>query len=178
MYYCVPIVFLGYSLPTLGPTIPVPNQSWFRFPLHAHVLVSPSDPILIMCLTFRSLATGSTSHKTVQSDVSRILWYYYNNSLTLFIFCLANETFFFCLYLNVFWTNSIAQSLPFLLTLTHKLGFPVMVGWVLENVSWPQLIAGITFPICAGKQVINVVQFWKASKIVSHTQYWDEMGGW
>jgi hypothetical protein len=32
---------------------------------------------------FRSLATGSTSHKTVKSDVSRILWYYYNDNVGL-----------------------------------------------------------------------------------------------
>ncbi|KAI9632844.1 CDP-alcohol phosphatidyltransferase-domain-containing protein [Dioszegia hungarica] len=115
---------------------------------------------------YSSLATGSTSHKTVTSDVSRILWLYYNNKITLFIFCFANETFFFCLYLNKFWTHSIAQSLPFLLVMCRDLGLPAGVAAVLGRVSWPQLVAGVTFPICAGKQVINVVQFWKASKIL------------
>ena len=34
--------------------------------------------LMVLC---RSLATGSTSHKTVKSDVSRILWYYYNDNV-------------------------------------------------------------------------------------------------
>lgn len=33
--------------------------------------------------------------------------------------------------------------------------------------TWPQLIGLLCFPIMFAKQVINVVQFWKASKIVS-----------
>lgn len=35
-------------------------------------------------MDFRSLTTGSSSHKTVTSDVSRILWYYYNDSVGIF----------------------------------------------------------------------------------------------
>lgn len=37
--------------------------------------------VFVLCYFFRSLATGSTSHKTVKSDVSRILWYYYNDNV-------------------------------------------------------------------------------------------------
>lgn len=37
---------------------------------------------------------------------------------------------------------------------------------MLTHATWPQVIAALTFPIMAGKQIINVVQFWKASKIV------------
>jgi hypothetical protein len=33
--------------------------------------------------------------------------------------------------------------------------------------TWPEVGAAVTFPIMAAKQIINVVQFWKASKIVS-----------
>jgi len=33
-------------------------------------------------------------------------------------------------------------------------------------ITLPQLIAVLTFPICAGKQIINLVQFWKASKSI------------
>lgn len=36
----------------------------------------------------------------------------------------------------------------------------------VANLSVPMLAAVICFPICFGKQVINVVQFWKASKIL------------
>ncbi len=32
-----------------------------------------------------SLVTGSRSHKLVTSDVSRILWYYYNDSVRVFL---------------------------------------------------------------------------------------------
>lgn len=34
----------------------------------------------------------------------------------------------------------------------------------MERITWPQVVAVGTFPICLGKQIINVVQFWKASK--------------
>jgi len=37
----------------------------------------------------------------------------------------------------------------------------------LGSVSWAQMIGALTLPIMTGKQIINVVQFWKASKIVS-----------
>ncbi|KAI6028801.1 CDP-alcohol phosphatidyltransferase-domain-containing protein [Pisolithus orientalis] len=48
---------------------------------------------------YSSLVTGSRSHKLVTSDVSRILWYYYNDSRTLFFMCAGNELFFVSLYL-------------------------------------------------------------------------------
>lgn len=57
-----------------------------------------------------------------------------------------------------------------LLTSDLTAAHPKLVGGVinvLKNLNWPQVVAAMTFPICAGKQIINVVQFWKASKIVS-----------
>ena len=123
-------------------------------------------------LTHSSLATGSSSHKTVTQDVSRILWYYYNDSRTLFVFCFANETFFVCLYLNKYWSKPLQHSLNIpdawldaLVQVSPELF--KWTSWLIKNVTWPQLVGAITFPICAGKQMINVVQFWKASKIVS-----------
>lgn len=120
---------------------------------------------------YSSLATGSSSHKTVTQDVSRILWYYYNDSRTLFVFCFANETFFVCLYLNRYWSKPLQHSLNIpdawldaMLDVS-----PVLfkwVAWTIKNVTWPQFVGIVTFPICAGKQIINVVQFWKASKIL------------
>ena len=38
--------------------------------------------------------------------------------------------------------------------------------WFLRQLTWPQLLAILTGPVCFGKNVINCVQFWKASKIV------------
>ena len=52
-----------------------------------------------------SLVTGSRSHKLVTSDVSRILWYYYNDSVSalsltlacpLASWCAANPVFHVC----------------------------------------------------------------------------------
>ena len=58
-------------------------------PLHAHVQVSVlqtiSPPFVDVLPALRSsLVTGSRSHKLVTSDVSRILWYYYNDSVSVF----------------------------------------------------------------------------------------------
>jgi CDP-diacylglycerol--inositol 3-phosphatidyltransferase len=36
----------------------------------------------------------------------------------------------------------------------------------LESLTWPELIALVCFPISALKNIINVVQLWKASKIL------------
>lgn len=96
---------------------------------------------------YSSLVTGSTSHKLVTSDVSRILWMYYNDSRTLFFVCAGNELFFVSLYLMK-WTT----------TPTGLAG--------LRGLTYPQLMALVTFPIFAIKNIINVVQLWKASKIL------------
>lgn len=129
---------------------------------------------------YSSLVTGSSSHKTVTSDVSRILWYYYNDSRTLFLFCAGNELFFVCLYLNAFYTTPLlTPNIPGVSAILQHLSHPdkLRFAWshpkitefivsFLRSVTWPQIIAVITAPVCFAKQVINVVQFWKASKIL------------
>jgi len=65
---------------------------------------------------------------------------------TLFFVCAGNELFFVSLYL-IKWT-------------TTPIG---LAGW---NLTYPQLMALLTFPIFAIKNIINVVQLWKASKIL------------
>lgn len=97
---------------------------------------------------YSSLATGSRSHKTVTSDVSRILWRYYNDSTTLFLVCAGNELFFVALYLMKWATSSIG------------------LGGMFGDLSWAAVLALVTFPVFALKNVINVVQLWKASKIL------------
>ena len=57
----------------------------------------------------------------------------------LFFFCAANELFFLAMYL---------------------LSFPQFSS---EIHSWPWIVAMVTFPICAAKQWINVVQMVKAA---------------
>ncbi|GMK59856.1 hypothetical protein CspeluHIS016_0900730 [Cutaneotrichosporon spelunceum] len=94
---------------------------------------------------YSSLVTGSSSHKKITQDISKILWLYYNNKATLFTFCFCNELFFVALYLNAFIDTPITKH---------------------TSITWPQLLAGLNFPIMLGKQIINCVQFWKASKIL------------
>ncbi|QRW14465.1 CDP-alcohol phosphatidyltransferase [Ceratobasidium sp. AG-Ba] len=140
---------------------------------------------------YSSLVTGSKSHKAVTSEVSRILWYYYNNSvlkssasagssvanihqLTLFIFCACNELFFVALYLLSFGTYApiggpFTALSQFLLTF-QPTGKPIpelaLAAQFVATVSWPHLLAIISFPICFGKNIINIVQLWKASKML------------
>lgn len=68
---------------------------------------------------------------------------------TLFFVCAGNELFFVSLYLMKWNDTPIGIPLPYLRTL-----------------SYPQLMAILTCPIFILKNVINVVQLWKASKIL------------
>lgn len=108
---------------------------------------------------YSSLLTGSRSHKLVTSDVSRILWYYYNDSRTLFFMCAGNELFFVSLYLMKWIQTPIAAA-------SHSPGLGVLVPSALLAFTWPELMALCSFPVCLAKNVINVVQLWKASKIL------------
>jgi CDP-diacylglycerol--inositol 3-phosphatidyltransferase len=97
----------------------------------------------------------------------------------LFLFCFFNEVFFVCAYLNAFEKTPIhssvllkllGQVVPFHTVASYLPGPIAMIFRYLGNISWAQFIGGLTLPICTGKQIINVVQFWKASKIVSYRQ--------
>jgi CDP-diacylglycerol--inositol 3-phosphatidyltransferase len=66
---------------------------------------------------------------------------------TLFIICAGNELFFLSLYLMK-WVKT-----------------PIAPG-TFDNISYPHALALATFPICFLKNVINMVQLWKASKIL------------
>lgn len=44
-----------------------------------------------------------------------------------------------------------------------------LVYYTIPALTWPQIVGALTFPICAGKQIINVVQFWKAAKALADT---------
>ncbi|CCA66940.1 related to CDP diacylglycerol-inositol 3-phosphatidyltransferase [Serendipita indica DSM 11827] len=124
---------------------------------------------------YSTLLTGSKSHKVIETDVSRVLSFYYNNPMseswdrtppltfsktTLFIFCACNELFFFALYLMK-WDNT-PLNLPILPPFDL---IPGLATWV-ASLTFAKILALITFPICFGKNVINVVQGWKASKIL------------
>lgn len=62
--------------------------------------------------------------------------------------CAGNELFFVSLYLMK-WTST-----------------PIGLGGIFEGLTWPQLVASLSFLVFFGKNVINVVQLWKASKIL------------
>lgn len=46
---------------------------------------------------------------------------------------------------------------------------PAPVLKALLRVSWPHLVAILCAPICAGKQIINGVQFVKAAKLLARS---------
>ncbi|GAA5990076.1 hypothetical protein JCM5350_001090, partial [Sporobolomyces pararoseus] len=84
------------------------------------------------------------------------------------------ELFFVALYiLNTYHTPLLnLRSLPPSLQETIRTLPPVVAKWV-ATVSWPQVLAICTFPIMAGKQIINGVQFWKAAKLLTESDQED-----
>ncbi|KAK0459643.1 phosphatidylinositol synthase [Desarmillaria tabescens] len=103
---------------------------------------------------YSSIITGSSSHKLVTSDVSRILWLYYNDRRTLFLVCAGNELFYVALYL-VKWIDT-----PITLLLHPN------TPSFLAGMTYQQLVAWLSAPVCILKNIINLVQLWKASKIL------------
>jgi CDP-diacylglycerol--inositol 3-phosphatidyltransferase len=84
------------------------------------------------------------------------------------MFCFCNELFFVCLYLNASVRTPISSHV--LPNLVAYLPFGKVTPYLVRlaaTLTWPQFIGALNFPLCFAKQVINVVQFWKASKIVS-----------
>lgn len=45
-------------------------------------------------------------------------------------------------------------------------GWSAMIFEYIRNLTWPQVMGAITFPIFLVKQIINGVQFWKAAKVL------------
>ncbi|KAL2265197.1 hypothetical protein VTJ83DRAFT_6297 [Remersonia thermophila] len=139
---------------------------------------------------YATLAMGGTeqSHKNVDKSRSRILSLYYTNKTVLFTTCALNEAFFIALYLLSFSSPLLSPSL--LQSADPSTAQAVMHHGAQVNSSllrhlfanphsaaalelarankmdsfWPWVFAGISFPVMALKQVINVVQLVKASK--------------
>ena len=151
--------------------------------------------------------SGSTSHKAVTKEQSRILWLYYNNSVSkptlilfsnsdpdqspvasrplppalatrhlhapplqnvLFAFCAGNEAFFVALYLLKWYTTALlptSAGLHVFEALTSH-GVPAVVAHAVAGVTFPQIIAGLTFPVMFLKQAINCVQIGKAAQLL------------
>ncbi|CAO1612981.1 unnamed protein product [Parajaminaea phylloscopi] len=129
---------------------------------------------------YSTLLTGAASHKLVTEDVSRLLWYYYNDSRTLFFFCAGNELFFVCLYLMEFYPTPLGlEPRWFLLPFGSEFTLSVLKtasvdpsSWsafffqAVTKTTWPMVAAALTAPICFMKQVFSVVQFWTAAKVL------------
>ncbi|WFD06843.1 CDP-diacylglycerol--inositol 3-phosphatidyltransferase [Malassezia vespertilionis] len=121
---------------------------------------------------YTTLVAGSKSHKIVDSEVSKILSLYYTDNRVLFIFCACNEIFFVCLYLMDFYKQplelQIAPLLPHAMLkaiYADRNGlFYHAIFYYIPSLTWPQILGAVTLPICAMKQAINAVQFWKAAK--------------
>ncbi|KAJ9604551.1 phosphatidylinositol synthase 1 (CDP-alcohol phosphatidyltransferase1) [Cladophialophora chaetospira] len=137
---------------------------------------------------YASLTTGGQSHKKVEASRSWVLHLYYTNKTVLFLFCALNELFFIALYLLSFSSPLLS---PSLLVTTDKGGATsVQPGspahpkpsnifinpWSAGAMEMarankmdstvPWILAGLSFPVMFGKQVINVIQLVKASKLL------------
>ncbi|KAF4591557.1 CDP-diacylglycerol--inositol 3-phosphatidyltransferase [Ophiocordyceps camponoti-floridani] len=135
---------------------------------------------------YATLVVGGadSSHKNIDKSQSRLLNLYYSNKIVLFVFCVLNELFFIALYLLSFSSPLLS---PHLIKgvddsvvqpgaqvnaslLRQMFADPFSAG-ALElarankmDSNGPWILAGISFPVMAMKQFINVVQLVKASK--------------
>ncbi|KIH91409.1 CDP-diacylglycerol--inositol 3-phosphatidyltransferase [Sporothrix brasiliensis 5110] len=139
---------------------------------------------------YATLAMGGsdTSHKSVDRSRSWLLNLYYTNKTVLFVFCALNELFFIALYLLSFSSPILQPSLlkpidPVLAAGGLHAGAQInssILRQIFANPHsaaalemarankmdsfWPWVLAGVSFPIMAGKQILNVIQLVKASK--------------
>ncbi|CAM0136318.1 phosphatidylinositol synthase 1 (CDP-alcohol phosphatidyltransferase1) [Umbelopsis sp. WA50703] len=93
---------------------------------------------------YSSLVDGASSHKNISQSSNPLLRAYYTNNVVLFIMCAGNELFFVALYL-----------------------FAADGTWSFFGMDFRMIVALLTFPICAGKQIISVIQFIGASKVLA-----------
>lgn len=99
---------------------------------------------------------------------------------TLFFYCAGNELFFVCLYLMDFYPTPLGLKPEWFLwplgkevassltktAINNQDSIQALTFEIIRKLTWPQVLGAITFPICAVKQVINAVQFWKAAKVL------------
>ncbi|KZF23988.1 CDP-alcohol phosphatidyltransferase [Xylona heveae TC161] len=132
-----------------------------------------------------SMGDKNQSHKKVDESRSWVLNLYYSNNKVLFAFCALNELFFIALYLLSFSSPILSPSLlqpssnagaaspqpgnPAHPSPSNLFASPYSAG-ALElarankmDSFIPWVLAAISFPIMAAKQLINVVQLVKAS---------------
>ncbi|KAI0884874.1 CDP-alcohol phosphatidyltransferase-domain-containing protein [Annulohypoxylon maeteangense] len=138
---------------------------------------------------YATLAMGGSdsSHKNVDKSRSWLLNLYYTNKTVLFICCALNEVFFIALYLlsfsspllspqlleplgetraNAIQTGAQVNSsvLRQLFTNPYSAGALEMARANKMDSTFPWILAGVSAPIMALKQFLNVVQLVKASR--------------
>lgn len=72
----------------------------------------------------------------------------------------------------------IASLSPSTLSLLQSAPYGDELLKFVANLTWPQVVALVTFPVCAMKQAINCVQFWKASKVLveaDQVERWEKL---
>ncbi|KAK0732711.1 CDP-alcohol phosphatidyltransferase-domain-containing protein [Apiosordaria backusii] len=138
---------------------------------------------------YATLALGgsNTSHKNVDKSRSYLLNLYYTNKNVLFVACALNEACFLGFYLLSFSSPLLSPSLlqqvpPSTAAAIHQgaqvnssilsqiFANPYSAG-ALEMARankmdsfWPWVLTGVSFPVMAFKQIVNVIQLVKASK--------------
>ncbi|KAI1381330.1 CDP-alcohol phosphatidyltransferase-domain-containing protein [Hypoxylon crocopeplum] len=134
-----------------------------------------------------AMAGSETSHKAVDKSRSWLLNIYYTNKTVLFLCCALNELFFIALYLLSFSSPLLSPQLlkPLgdtkaaaiqtgaqvnssvlrqLFTNPYSAGALEMARANKMDSTWPWIIAGISAPVMALKQFLNVLQLVKASR--------------
>ncbi|KFA66619.1 hypothetical protein S40285_03085 [Stachybotrys chlorohalonatus IBT 40285] len=133
---------------------------------------------------------ADSSHKNIDKTQNWALNLYYTNKIVLFVFCALNEVFFIALYLLSFSSPLLAPHL--IKTVEETGGAPIQAGAqvntsILRQIFpdpfsaaalelarankmdsfWPWMIAGVSLPVMAAKQFINVVQLVNASVLLA-----------
>ncbi|CAL3963314.1 hypothetical protein PZA11_000974 [Diplocarpon coronariae] len=163
------------------------SSAWPRWALLFQGLIS-LDLASHYVHMYATLIMGGTetSHKKVDKSRSYILNLYYTNKTVLFLFCALNEVFFIALYLLSFSSPLLSPSLlqtagtgasgaslqpgnpasppaSFLFANPHSAAALELARANKMDSFIPWVIAGVSFPVMFGKQIINVVQLVKAS---------------
>ncbi|KAI9880253.1 MAG: CDP-diacylglycerol-inositol 3-phosphatidyltransferase [Pleopsidium flavum] len=165
------------------------SSAWPRWALLFQGLISVdlASHYMHMYATLTMAGSGQ-SHKKIDQSRSRLLYLYYNNKTVLFLFCAFNEVFFIALYLLSFSSPILSPSLLQPLPNNSPIGSSAQPGSPAHPIpstlfaspysagalelarankmdsTWPWIIAGVSFPVMAGKQFLNIVQLVKASR--------------
>jgi hypothetical protein len=142
------------------------HRLWFAEPQDGHERAE-QDPVLVLQQHGAFQLSSPPSSPTLSvvfasTETEHIL----HSQTTLFIFCALNELFFVALYVLKTYSSP-------LLSPSQLAALPAPVFKLLSSVpflldaSWAHVIAAISAPVMAGKQAINVVQFWKAAKLLN-----------